>query len=295
MMNLTYLIVFFALFSVARIIIRDYLLHQFSSVNNCEKPQRHHPYDIFGLCMPLSMARNFRARNALLWTKSLFNKYRGTFISRIAGNDYVFTTHPQNVKALLSSQFTDFSASAERAHLLKHFSSRGILTLDGNDWAIAREQLRKQFARHRSMVDLDMHERHIQSLISQIPCNESTVDLQDWFSKQQLDTLTEFVLGQSASSLSKGQTREQKEFENSLRYIKKIIASKGFAGPFHHLIGGREFVEACETVRAYVEKSIIQHLKDTKNLSNGDQTSYCLLKCLAAEEENFEVLRDQRT
>jgi len=226
----------------------------------------------------------------------MFDTYNGTFITNIVGEDYLFTCHPQNVKHILADQFSDFSTSEERKHLFKHFSNRGILTLDGPAWVESREQLRRQFSHYRSIMDLDMYERHVSQFIARVPAGGSTVELQEMFGMLALDALSEFVMGTSVASLSGQQSEELRKLSNAIRCIKSTIARKGFFGPMHWLVGRGEFKRQCDVVRNYVQKAARQTLKDRQVKGDAfleDESGYCFLRSLAVGEQNCDVLRDQ--
>jgi cytochrome P450 len=246
--------------------------------------------------MPHQIVKNFQNSTVLPWTKSMFDTYNGTFITNIVGDDYLFTCHPQNVKHILADQFSNFSTSEERKHLFKHFSNRGILTLDGPAWVASREQLRRQFSHYRSIMDLDMYERHASQFIARIPGDGSTIDLQEMFGMLALDALTEFVMGTSVASLSGEQSEELKTLSAAIRYIKSTIARKGFFGPMHWAVGRGEFKKQCDAVRNYVQRAALKTLKDREIKGDAfleDESGYCFLRSLAVGEQDCDVLRDQ--
>ena len=71
--------------------------------------------------------------------------------------------------------------------------------------------VRPNFTRSQ-VADLDTFETHIQKLISKIPKDGSTVDLQTLFFQLTLDSATEFLFGESVSSLSSTEGSVQEQF-----------------------------------------------------------------------------------
>lgn len=284
-----------ALIFALRRLHRLHQLLEFSRSNACQPLPRHGRYDILGLSMPLQVVRHFRDRTILPWTHSLFQQHAGSFKARIVGHDYIFTSDPRNIKHLLASQFTDFEASAERKHLFKDVSTRGILTVDGTAWVAAREQLRKQFSHSRALVDFCMLERHVRALRNRV-CrwgDGETLDLQDNFDRLAMDVLTEFALGESIDSLAAEQECAKWELGLALRVIKDKISQKGFAGPFHWIVGGKDFQSSCRTVKGYIARVVWQASQQTGKIQFGPNSRHSLAQSLTAEEEDLEVVRDQ--
>ena len=58
------------------------------------------------------------------------------------------TSEPDNVKALLATQFSDFGLGNRYEHFLPLLGD-GIFTLDGNGWSHSRALLRPQFSREQ--------------------------------------------------------------------------------------------------------------------------------------------------
>lgn len=99
----------------------------------------------------------------------------------------VNTAEPENIKAILSTKFKDFELPKRRKETFAATFGHGIFTTDGEEWAASRALLRPSFT--RSLIgDLQVFESHISKMISKIPINGSTVDLQDLFFKLTLDS-----------------------------------------------------------------------------------------------------------
>lgn len=81
------------------------------------------------------------------------------------------------------------------------FLGDGIFNVDGTTWSDARALLRPHFHKQR-ISDLHIFERHINTMISLLPKDGQTVDLQEWFYRFTLDASTDFLFGQSVDSLS---------------------------------------------------------------------------------------------
>lgn len=112
-----------------------------------------------------------------------------TFSFLLLGERVVNTAEPENIKTILATKFKDFNLSDRRKDTFHPVFGHGIFSTDGEEWAASRALLRPNFA--RSLVgDLEVFESHISKMISKIPQDGSTVDLQDLFFKLTLDSGT---------------------------------------------------------------------------------------------------------
>ena len=72
--------------------------------------------------------------------------------------------------------------------------------------------IRPNFTRAQ-VADLDTFETHVQHLTDAIPCDGSTVDLQELFFGLTMDSATEFLFGKSTNTLEPGlETHSASEF-----------------------------------------------------------------------------------
>ncbi|KIY01300.1 uncharacterized protein Z520_02852 [Fonsecaea multimorphosa CBS 102226] len=120
------------------------------------------------------------------------------------GVSHYVTVEPRNIQAILATQFNDFEVGRRRFNVSTPLLGKGIFILDGKGWETARTLLRPQFA--RSLVsDLDLEERHVQSLFNQLSMPGSdgwtkVADIKPLFFNLTLDTATEFLFGESLHS-----------------------------------------------------------------------------------------------
>lgn len=124
-----------------------------------------------------------------------------TWISPVAGNEPIITVDPENVKALLATQFKDFALGI-RHRALSPSIGDGIFTLDGEGWTHSRALLRPQFSRQQ-ISRVHSLERLMQTLFKVIRReNGGFFDLQKLFFMFTLDSATEFLYGASVDTLA---------------------------------------------------------------------------------------------
>lgn len=161
-----------------------------------------------------------------------FSRY--TVEGKPAGVRCVFTADPENIKAILATQFTDYGKGKPFHDDWKEFLGDSIFTTDLDQWHNSRQLIRPQFIKDR-VSDLEVFERHVQILMGQIGKRGSLwdgrqggeLDVSDLFFRYTLDAATDFLLGRSVGSLE----LEEHEFAdafNEVQRVQNMIARAGY-------------------------------------------------------------------
>jgi len=124
------------------------------------------------------------------------------------GKRIIFTAEPENIKAILATQFTDYGKGKPFHEEWKAFLGDSIFTTDLDQWHSSRQLIRPQFIKDR-VSDLDVFEKHVQILMSKISefgrhedgSQGKPFDISDLFFRYTLDAATHFLLGRSVDSL----------------------------------------------------------------------------------------------
>lgn len=158
-----------------------------------------------------------RHKNLEMW-RSIFDRVGGfTGEARILGKRIVFTADPDNIKAILATQFSDYGKGEPFHEEWKDFLGDSIFTTDGDMWHNSRQLIRPQFIKDR-VSDLHCFESHIQTLFKAIANggaldgehqyvdmavgNGRQLDISDLFFRYTLDVATDFLLGKDVKSLT---------------------------------------------------------------------------------------------
>nr|B8QHP5.1 RecName: Full=Cytochrome P450 52-N1; Short=CYP52-N1; AltName: Full=Cytochrome P450 monooxygenase CYP52-N1 [Starmerella bombicola]ACD75402.1 cytochrome P450 monooxygenase CYP52-N1 [Starmerella bombicola]AIY55342.1 cytochrome P450 monooxygenase CYP52-N1 [Wickerhamiella domercqiae] len=158
-----------------------------------------------------------------------------TSLRQFLGKWVIATRDPENIKAVLSTKFNDFSLK-ERGNRMRHVIGDGIFTQDGAPWKHSRDMLRPQFTKDQiSRVELLSH--HIDVLIREIRKSGGNVELQRLFHLMTMDTATHFLFGESVGSLevsgeSKGiEITDPKtgEIVNTVDFVESYTFANKFA------------------------------------------------------------------
>ncbi|KAF8684599.1 cytochrome P450 [Rhizoctonia solani] len=143
------------------------------------------------------------------WSR-LANEYGYTFNLRLLGGDQIVTMEPENIKAILSTDFNSYEKGPLFQQKMDSVLGKGVFNADGDMWKFHRGISRPYFSRDR-ISHFDNFARHSDIAISKIlsRLNESArpglpvaVDFQDVVARFTLDSGTEFLFGQDVRSLA---------------------------------------------------------------------------------------------
>ena len=132
-----------------------------------------------------------------------------------SGRRLILTSDPENIKAILATQFQDYGRGKPFYEEWKEFLGESIFATDGDLWHASRQLIRPLFIKDR-VSNLHTFETHVKLLIEAIANGGvagtpgtavdgigrgRTVDISDLFFRYTLDAATDFLLGGSVDSL----------------------------------------------------------------------------------------------
>lgn len=128
----------------------------------------------------------------------------------------VFTADPENIKAILATQFGEFGKGEPFHEEWEEFLGDSIFVTDGQMWHTSRQLLRPQFIKDR-ISDLHCFESHLEVLFRAMAnggalngedqqvdlsaVHGRAMDISDLFFRYTLDVATDFLLGKDVKSL----------------------------------------------------------------------------------------------
>jgi cytochrome P450 len=190
------------------------------------------------------MRANMNHENIALWRwffESTGRVNATTSEARPLGERFLFTVEPENIKAILATQFQDYG-KGEPFHLVwKEFLGDSIFTTDLDQWHASRQLIRPQFIKDR-VSDINVFERHFQILANSMANGGVVgmpgvatdgrgvgrkVDAADLFFRYSLDVATEFLLGNSVGSLETADQPFAQAF-GEVQRVQSILARAGY-------------------------------------------------------------------
>ncbi|KAK6457433.1 cytochrome P450 alkane hydroxylase [Scheffersomyces xylosifermentans] len=223
-----------------------------------------------------------------------------TFTFKIVGINLIATKDPENIKAILATQFNEF-ALGKRQAFFNPLLGDGIFTLDGEGWKHSRAMLRPQFAREQ-VAHVQSIEPHIQVLARHIRnAKGKPIELQQLFFKLTVDSATEFLFGQSVESLrdaSVGMVSDdfkgKAKFATSFNKAQDYLSTRALLQQFYWLVNNREFRECNRNVHEFADYYVQKALEASpEELEKTSKDGYIFLYELVKQTRDPKTLRDQ--
>jgi hypothetical protein len=119
--------------------IRAYIVDwQFSQAHGCKEPPRVPQSErIVGYDLIKRGRQNFKTKTLYKAGVERFEEIGPTFTGWVFGNKFIQTKDPENVKAILTTNFKDFGLG-KRKEMLGDLLGDGIFTTDGVQWEHSR-------------------------------------------------------------------------------------------------------------------------------------------------------------
>ena len=195
------------------------------------------------------------------------NKHSKTIEVDLVQQHWIFTADPDNIKAILATQFHDFGKGKQFYEDMKPFLGDGIFNTDGQQWHNSRQLIRPQFVKNR-VADLEIFEKHLQRLMEKIGGHGEDVDIADLFYRFTLDSATDYLLGRSVNSLD----NPQAEFATAFAEVQRVQDLIVRSGKLKFLIPKGKYWASLNIINAFVEPFIERVLcyavSDLKEKSN---------------------------
>lgn len=233
------------------------------------------------------------------WFKTKDGSMSYTLEAKPAGRRCIFTADPENIKAILATQFTDYGKGQPFHEEWKDFLGDSIFTTDLDQWHDSRQLIRPQFIKDR-VSDLDVFEEHVQILINEIIKAGRTsnggsgapLDISDLLFRYTLDAATHFLLGRSVDSLGQPEQPFAEAF-GEVQRVQNIIAR---AGPLNPLVPRKSFYAGLNIINDFVTPFIDDALRLTNEelaTKTKSEQGYTFLHALAGYTRDRKMLRDQ--
>ena len=216
------------------------------------------------------------------------NEHSKTVSVSLARQRFIYTADPDNIKAILATQFSEYGKGKPFHEEWEDFLGDSIFTTDGEQWHNSRQLIRPQFVKTR-VSDLNIFEKHVARLLKKIGGSGEEIDIAILFYRYTLDTATDFLLGHSVDSLE----QPEGDFASAFKEVQKVQYIFARCGPFNKLIPRKSFNAGLKVINSFVEPFIDQALSlKTSDLS--DKSNQSFLEALAATGiRDRKVIRDQ--
>lgn len=243
-----------------------------------------------GLGLVRRVDNAYHARRVLqLWTE-LSSDISDTFEFWVLGARNFITDEPENVKAMVSTDFSTFDHGPNRQCAYSPLLGNGIFAVDGAKWRDAQVLLRLTFAKSQ-IYDIDLFERHFGNFREALPATTAAVDLQELFKRLFMDIIIEMLFESSTNTL-KGENRLFGCLFRYLRVYTENRLAEDCARTESMVLAGqqnrrsRHFLHSI--VDHYVEQFLltVQKSKEKETKAENERRRYVFLEHLAERAQD---------
>lgn len=234
--------------------------------------------------------------------KDEYDKHGETFEISLLTKNIVSTLNPDNIKAMVSTQFDDFGIGV-RKKAFGPLLGNGVFVSEGETWKHSRLMMKPQFAREQ-IAHVQIVEPHIQVFAQHVRKFKGQLfDIQHLFHKLTFDAATDFLLGESVSTLRdesigydpKLMDMEEKgNFDESFSFLQKYVVLRASLLDFYWVANSRAFrhhVNVCHSFTQYFVDKALQLRPE--ELEKKSREGYTFMYELVKDNRDPVVLRDQ--
>ena len=289
---------------ISGILYQHFRLHskrrKFQRDYNCSPaPKLRQMETLIGLSTMLENLKAWKGKTFLELLRQRFHTAGPTYSATVAGKRYIFTSEPENIKAVFADRFDDFDAGWARLPAMAPTIGEVLITSDGARWHHQRAMLRPAFNR-RQILDYDFFKPDINTLINRIPKDGSTIDLAPLFNTHALTLASRLLFGEPIASLNPDFTHASQRFIDAARETNRGIERRFRVGRFLPLMPrDQEYEKGKKILHEYTNVFVQKALKHRASWeakgeeSNGDSGGrYVFLHELSKESDDPVYLRN---
>lgn len=255
----------------------------------------------------LAVKATMQHKNMEMWAGHFEGANSYTVDSWLINTRVILTADPENIKAILATQFNEFGKGQPFHAVWEPFLGDSIFATDGEKWHNSRQMLRPQFIKDR-VSDLHCFESHMSTLFKAIAnggalegedqavdmssVNGKRIEISDLFFRYSLDCATDFLLGKDVKSLSTPRTEFADAF-NEVQRVQNIITR---AGPAQRFVPRGSYKKGLkvmdEFINMFIDRALRLSPEELATKTKSDQ-GYTFLHELASFTRDRKVLRDQ--
>lgn len=213
----------------------------------------------------------------------------------------VITMNPENMKAMLLTQFSDFGIGV-RKQAFGPLLGNGIFASEGQHWKHSRTLLKPQFVKEQ-VAHVKMLEPHVQMLAKHIRANRGFFDIQLLFHRFTLDAGTHFLFGESVNDLKdasvgydplENYVTGRDEFNQALTFVQSYVIKRLSLFDFYWIANSRKFRQSVKDVHSYTDQFVNRALQlKPEEIEARSRDGYTFLYEIVKDTRDPVVIRDQ--
>jgi cytochrome P450 len=252
------------------------------------------PYsDPFGLRELRESTKAYQSKTLIERGCAKHELYGTTYTSRFLTQKVIHTIEPENIKAVLSTNFDDYGVGWRRKHAFRPLLGDSLFQVDGHAWTKSRAVLQPVFNWVR-VSDVDAWEEIVEHFLENVmeaAAGKQTVDLAPYCFTLATNLATSFVRGKSTIKASQAEKQEEQEFLDAMKHAGGGCEKRWQLGVFTFLFPMKEFRGHIRTIQRYIEKQVdeILAVRDTAKMDARRDG----LASLTEQTTDKRVLRDE--
>lgn len=273
---------------------------KFQREHRCVPPPRLPQIDrLLGIDTMWENVHYWKRKQYLSLQKFRYDTVGLTFSARVAGNSMIFTIEPENFKAIFADKFEDFDVGWQRLRAFRPAIGEVLITSDGARWHHQRRLIQPAFNR-RQISDYKFFQQNLDTLISKIPRDKSTINLAPLFSAHAINLATRLLFDEPMSTLNPGFDSKPERFINAVRETNRGMEMRFRTGRLLPLMPRDHSFEAAKDIiheyaDAFVRKAVGYRKSWEQDGAESDdkgEDRYVFLRELAKESEDPLHLRN---
>jgi cytochrome P450 len=234
-----------------------------------------------------------KSGNEKLPLETQFELLGPTFRTQMSIKPLIRTIDPRNVQAVFSSDAASYGNRPLRNFAFSPLVGDGVMTLDGGRHEHARALIRPTFSKAH-IENEAAYDWHVQKLIGSLAGDGSTVDLQPFLERLDLDSSTEFIFGESVASLDDPPNALQAshKFPAAFNVAQQGMGARFTMLPFNFLHRDEQFWGACRSIRQFVADCVQDAVARRKKNGNKIAMDYILVDNVLQESQNLTEIQD---
>lgn len=208
-----------------------------------------------------------------------------THMNYVLGQNFVNTNDPENVKAILATQFQDYGKGPIFFHQWEQFLGSSIFNSDGEIWAHNRALMRPQFLKER-IADLENFDDKMGEVLDLIKPGEVTDVMDLWF-RFTLDSATCHLFGQRSLAL-----QGDNDFARVFARVQELQVERVRRGPSWWLWPRGEYDATIKELDDYVNRYVQMALAVPEEKVTEQKDDESLLMALVRFNRDPKFLRD---
>ncbi|OSX57018.1 hypothetical protein POSPLADRAFT_1157939 [Postia placenta MAD-698-R-SB12] len=179
--------------------------HKAASLGAVLPPTVKHRW-IGGIDLVVTVSRNFEKYFLVDWLFKWSAEYGHTFAREVLFERRLFTSEPEHIKSILSTNFQAFEKGSTFRGQLGSLLGTGVFNSDGQMWKFHRSMTRPFFTKER-ISHFDIFDRNADAAFALMKARfreGHSIDWQDLVLRFTLDSATEFLFGNNVCSLAAG-------------------------------------------------------------------------------------------